>query len=445
MDDVHAVGTVNIAIFTDTFLPKIDGIAVSVDHFCRLLADKGHKFTICCPKYSEGEEPDYGPAIQTYRFKNTSLPSYPDVKVVLPSQKKILKAVRDFKADIIHIQTPGLLGQYGVIASKMYGIPMVGTYHTLVSEQETYLSLYRLLKVDKLLNYFKANKKVKKRLEKLERVERVATGGLKKALIWKLTNKLYETCETIITPSEMIKQELLEHGVKKPIEVISNGMDFTLFRNGAVKEAPHSPPKLIHVGRISFEKNVEIVLRATALLKERFPGITLDVYGDGPALTSMKIEARHLGLLDDVTFHGFVSREKLPDIYPSYDIFLTASTMETQGLVVLEAMACGLPCVGVKAFALPELIQEGRNGFVVEPGHHIEMAERVERILKDSTLYKAFSTQSLEIASEHNILECADRLEALYEKVIAKYHNDRQKGPAYQPVHPGEEGGVIEP
>lgn len=434
----------NIAIFTDTFLPKIDGIAVSVDHFCRLLAEKGHRFTICCPKYSDGEDPDYGPAIQIYRFKNTSLPSYPDVKVVLPSQKKILRAVRDFDADLIHIQTPGLLGQYGVLAARMYGIPLVGTYHTLVSEQETYLSFYRLLKVDKLLNYFKANKKVKKRLEKLERVEQATTGGLKKALIWKLTNGLYETCETIITPSEMIKQELLEHGVKKPIAVISNGMDFTLFRNGAVKEAPQRPPRLIHVGRISFEKNVEIVLRALALLKERFPGISLDVYGDGPALTSMKIEARHLGLLHDVTFHGFVSRETLPDVYPNYDLFLTASTMETQGLVVLEAMACGLPCVGVNAFALPELIQEGRNGYVVQPGHHIDMADRVERILKDPVLYRDFSRQSLEIAGEHNILECADRLEALYEQVIVDYHSRRQKGPVYQPVHPGEEGGVIE-
>ncbi|MBW7859144.1 MAG: glycosyltransferase [Leptonema sp. (in: Bacteria)] len=415
----------NIAIFTDTFLPKIDGIAVSVDHFCRILAKKGHNFTICCPKYNEGEDPDYGPAIQIYRFKNTSLPSYPDVKVVLPSQKKIFKSVRDFKADIIHIQTPGLLGQYGVVASRMFGVPIVGTYHTLVSEQEAYLSLYRLLRVEKLLDLFLGNKSIKKRLQKLERVEEFATKNLKKALIWKLSNKIYEACQTIITPTEMIKKELVEHGVKKPISVISNGMDFSLFRNGQIKEVPQQrPPKLIHVGRISFEKNVEVVLRAFALLQKRFQGITLDVYGDGPALASMKIEARNL---TDITFHGFVSRDQLPNIYPNYDVFLTASTMETQGLVVLEAMASGLPCVGVNSFALPELIQDNRNGFVVPPGNHQLMADRTEALLKDSNMFRSFSEQSLEIAKGHNIIECADRLEELYQSVIRDYRKSAPK------------------
>lgn len=435
---------VKIAIFSDTFLPKIDGIAVSVDHFCRLLGERGHSFTICCPKYGEDDELEYDEPIQVFRFKNTQLPSYPDVKVVLPSLKKTVKAVRDFGADLIHIQTPGLLGQYGMLAAKRYGIPLVGTYHTLVSEQEMYISFYRLLKVDKLLDYFQANKKVKKRLEKLERVEKFATGRLKKALIWKLTNRLYEMCETIITPTEMIRQELLDHGVRKPISVISNGMDFTLFRNGRVKQAPQGAPRLIHVGRISYEKNVEIVLRSLAVLKERFPGITLDVFGDGPALTSLKIEARHLGLMDDVKFHGFVSRETLPDIYPDYDLFLTASTMETQGLVVLEAMACGLPCVGVDAFALPELIQEGRNGYVVEPGHHMNMAERAERILKNPSIYQSFSEQSLTIAREHNILECANRMENLYHQVIDDYRRKRGPGQVEPAVsRPAEEGALI--
>ena len=418
----------NIAIFTDTYLPKIDGIAVSVDHFCRILADRGHTFTICCPKYKEGDGPDYGPSIQMFRFKNAALPSYHDVKVVLPSQKKIVHAVSDFGADVIHIQTPGLLGQYGVLASKMFGIPVVGTYHTLVSEQEVYLSFYRLLKVDKMLDYFVANKSIKKRLEKIEKVEQFATGPAKKAVIRKLANKLYEACETIITPSQMIKKELLDHGVRQPIEVISNGMDFSLFKNGVVKELPKDRPvKLLHVGRISFEKNVEVVLRVIPLLKQKYPGITLDVYGDGPALSAMKIEAKQLGIEADVVFHGFVSRQSLPEVYPNYDLFLTASTMETQGLVVLEAMASGLPCVGVDAFALPELIQEGRNGFVVEPGRHEHMAERVSRILDDGELYQKFSTESLEIARTHNIIECADRLESLYERVITLYQNRHLK------------------
>lgn len=412
----------NVAIFTDTFLPKIDGVGISVDHFCRYLSAKGHKFIICCPKYGPDDMKMLGEDIEVLRFKNAPLPSYPDIKVVLPSQKKIKKAIKDFKADLIHIQTPGLLGQYGVMASRMYDVPMVGTYHTLVSEQETYISLYRLLRLDRLMSYFQANKKIKKRLDKIERKD---SKSLKKALIWKLTNSLYETCEIIISPSHLIREELLQHGVRKPVEVVSNGMDLKVFK-GEVKEFSGHSPRLLHVGRISYEKNCEVVIKAFALILEEFPNATLDILGDGPALESMKIEARQHDVYDKINFPGFVPRDTLPQIYPKYDLFMTASTMETQGLVVLESMACGLPCVGVNSYALPELIQHGRNGYIVEPGHHIDMAQSALKILKDRDLYRKFSEQSLEIAGEHDIAVCAQKLENTYKQALESY---RKKGP----------------
>ena len=412
----------NVAIFTDTFLPKIDGVAISVDHFCRYPSARGHKFIICCPKYGSDDIKVLGDDIEILRFKNAPLPSYPDIKVVLPSQKKIHKAVKEFKADLIHIQTPGLLGQYGVMASRMYDVPLVGTYHTLVSEQETYISLYRLLRLDRLMSYFQANKKIKKRLDKIERKD---SKSLKKQLIWKLTNSLYETAEIIISPSHLIRDELIQHGVRKPVEVVSNGMDLKVFK-GEVKEFSGQGPRFLHVGRISYEKNCEVVIKAFALILEHFPNATLDILGDGPALESMKIEARQHDVYDKINFPGFVSRDTLPGIYPKYDLFLTASTMETQGLVVLEAMACGLPCVGVNSFALPELIQDGRNGYIVEPGHHIDMAERAMKILKDRDLYRSFSEQSLAIAQEHDIGNCAVKLENTYKQAIESY---KKKGP----------------
>lgn len=407
----------NIAIFTDTFLPKIDGVAISVDHFCRYLSARGHKFVICCPKYGSDDIKILGDDIEVIRFKNAPLPSYPDIKVVLPSQKKIQRAVKDFKADLIHIQTPGLLGQYGVMASRMYDVPLVGTYHTLVSEQETYISLYRLLKLDRLMSYFQNNKKIKKRLDKIERKD---SKSLKKALIWKLTNSLYETAEIIISPSHLIREELIEHGVKKPVEVVSNGMDLKVFK-GEVKEFSGKAPRFLHVGRISYEKNCEVIIKAFALILETYPNATMDIVGDGPALAAMKIEARQHDVYDKINFPGFVSHDSLPELYPKYDLFMTASTMETQGLVVLEAMACGLPCVGVDAFALPELIQDGRNGFIVEPGHHIDMAERVVGLLQNQEQYRKFSDQSLAIASEHDIGACAIKLENTYKQAIESY------------------------
>ncbi len=402
----------NVVIFTDTFLPKIDGVGISIDHFSRILAGRGHRFVICCPKYGEGDFKQIGDNIHVIRFKNAPLPSYPDIKAVIPSQKKIRQAFNMFPPDVVHVQTPGLLGQYGVLAARMYGVPLIGTYHTLISEQDTYISLYRLLKVDTLLNYFRADKKIKKRLDK---VERKKTKGIKNRIIYNLCNKLYEQGELIISPSYRIKADLQESGVKTPIEVISNGMDLTRFK-GEVR-SPASPPRLLHVGRISYEKNCEVVLKAFALILEKIPDATLDIIGDGPALPSLKIEARQLGVDHRVTFPGFISRDDLPEIYPKYDLFLTASTMETQGLVVLEAVSCGLPCVGVDAYALPELIHDGENGYVVEPYDHIRMAERALEILGNTELYRRFSAHGLKIAGEHELIGCADKLENVYRTI----------------------------
>ncbi|MBX7058960.1 MAG: glycosyltransferase [Leptospirales bacterium] len=406
----------NIVIFTDTYLPKIDGVGISVSNFSRLLAARGHHVTICAPEYEATESISPPSGVEILRFKNAPLPSYPEIKVVLPSQKKIRKAMTEPRADLIHIQSPGLLGQYGVLAARMYGVPLIGTYHTLVSEQETYVSLYRLLKVDTLLNYFTSNKKVKKRLDKVERKE---AKSLKKRIIMNLVNRMYDQCELVISPSHLIREELIESGLRKPVEVVSNGMDLTKFR-GSVKDRPASPPRFLHVGRISYEKNCEVVLKAFALVREKIPDATLDIVGDGPAITSLKIEANHLDIAGHVRFHGFVKHEDLPDLYPQYDVQITASTMETQGLVVLESMACGLPCIGVDAFALPELIHDNRNGFIVEPFDHIRMAERAIELVSDAAMFRRFSERSLEIASEHEINKCADKLETVYRLVAER-------------------------
>ncbi|MCB1319616.1 MAG: glycosyltransferase, partial [Leptospiraceae bacterium] len=293
-----------IVIFTDTFLPKIDGVGISVENFSKILAHKGHQFVICAPSY--GKDDDIVPMhenIRVIRFKNAPLPSYPEIKVVLPSHKRLREAMTVMgQPDLIHIQTPGLLGQYGVMASRMYGVPMIGTYHTLVSEQDTYISLYRLLKVDSLINLFKSDKSVKKRLDK---IERKPSKTIKKRIIFRLCNSLYETGRLIISPSHLIRQELMAEGVTTPVEVISNGMDLSQFK-GEVKQAPHNPPRFVHVGRISYEKNCEVVLRAFSLIREKIPDATLDIYGDGPAITSLRIEAHQLGIENNVTFHGFV-------------------------------------------------------------------------------------------------------------------------------------------
>ena len=188
----------NIAIFTDTFLPKIDGVAISVDHFCRYLSARGHKFIICCPKYGPDDIKVLGDDIEILRFKNAPLPSYPDIKVVLPSQKKIQKAVKGFKADLIHIQTPGLLGQYGVMASRMYDVPLVGTYHTLFEE---YLHHY---------------------------VPWLPRRSLRFAARRFSVHQCHQL-SAVVAPSSAMTTALTAYGVRSPIATIATGLSLTHF------------------------------------------------------------------------------------------------------------------------------------------------------------------------------------------------------------------------
>ena len=130
--------------------------------------------------------------------------------------------------------------------------------------------------------------------------------------------------------------------------------------------------------------------------------------------------------MDKVIFAGFIDNSKLHEVYPQYDLFVTASTMETQGLVILESIACGLPAVGVKSFAIPELIKDDRNGYCAEPFNAVEIADRCVEILTDAAKYKHFSENSIKIASEHELNECVRKMEDVYERVMI-LHKDKEK------------------
>jgi 1,2-diacylglycerol 3-alpha-glucosyltransferase len=400
-----------VMYFSDTFLPKVDGVALSIKNFSERLSLKGHEFLIACPKYGEDDFSRINDKIQVERFTSGSLPSYPDIKVVLPNPEKIKKLVKDFKPDIVHIHTPGLLGQYAISASEKYGIPSIGTYHTLMAEQNTYVSFYRLLKLDKL--FMKINKFNKAlSFKDLLKFQKSDTFNLRKKIILKLCNNLYERCDLIISPSHLLKEQLLEYGIDKPITVVSNGMDLSRFK-GEIKSVSEAP-KILHVGRISYEKNCDVILNSFKFIHEKIPKATLTIIGEGPAISSLKVQAEKLGLSNEITFKGFIDNSKLHEVYPEYDLFLTASTMETQGLVILEAISCGLPAVGVKSFAIPELIQENRNGFCAEAFDVVGIANKAIEILTNKELYKKFSENSLSVSKTHEINGCVEQMEQVY-------------------------------
>lgn len=406
-----------VLYFSDTFLPKTDGVAVSIKNFSELLALRGHQFCICAPKYGDGDFDRMTDNIQVVRFRSGYLPSYPDIKVVLPSPGKIKRIIEDFKPDLIHIHTPGLLGLYAVNAAERFGVPTIGTYHTLMAEQEMYVSFYRLFKLDKL--FFKANKfKKKLNIDELDKIVKFDNFNIRKKIILKICNDIYNRCDVVISPSHLIKEQLIEYGITRPITVVSNGMDLKRFQGTPKTYTSGDAPKFLHVGRISYEKNCDVVLNAFKTIHEHYPKATLAIIGEGPAIPSLQRQAEHLGIQAAVSFKGFIPNAVLHEEYPKYDVFLTASTMETQGLVVLEAIACGLPAVGVDAFALPELIRHGENGYIAKPFDSKGIAQGALEIIRNPEEYAKFSKNSIQIASGHDMEKCVDAMEEVYSKVI---------------------------
>lgn len=406
-----------VLYFSDTFLPKTDGVAVSIKNFSELLALRGHVFCICAPKYGDGDFDRMTDNIQVIRFRSGYLPSYPDIKVVLPSPGKIKRIIEDFKPDLIHIHTPGLLGLYAVNAAERFGIPTIGTYHTLMAEQEMYVSFYRLFKLDKL--FFKANKfKKKLNIDELDKIVKFDNFNIRKKIILKICNDIYNRCDVVISPSHLIKEQLIEYGITRPITVVSNGMDLKRFQGTPKNYTGGEAPKFLHVGRISYEKNCDVILNAFKIIHEHYPKATLAIIGEGPAIPSLQRQAEHLGIQEAVSFKGFIPNAVLHEEYPKYDVFLTASTMETQGLVVLEAIACGLPAVGVDSFALPELIRHGENGYIAKPFDSKGIAQGALEIVRNPEEYAKFSKNSIQMASGHEMEKCVDAMEEVYSKVI---------------------------
>jgi glycosyltransferase involved in cell wall biosynthesis len=430
-----------IAIFTDTFYPKVDGIVTSILNFSKELAKKGHKIIIFAPRYKGEQTIKIHPNIKIYRCFSFSLLSYKEVKISIPPILKVIRKFKEFDPHIIHLHTPGTIGLLGILCSRLYEIPSIATYHTIVSEQITYLSLKRLTKLDKLIeiikskrvrirlgngNYFSnkfkyfSKKEVIRKIIDLITFRGIRNKQFNKRIVWKISCNFYNRCDLVIVPSKSIVKELRKHKFTKPIKVLSNGVDLKNFspkknyRNGKVF-------KIIHIGRVGFEKNIDVIIRSFNLLLKEKENVSLKIVGDGPATNSLKNLAKSLGLSHKIKFVGYMSGKKLVNEYKSGDVFVAASTMETQGLTILEAMSCGLPVIGVNKYAIPDLVKHNVNGYVAEPFDDKKIKEYMVKLIDNPHLLKKFGKKSVDIAKRHDLRKVVGELECLYEQVKVSF------------------------
>lgn len=346
-----------IALFTEVFLPKIDGITNRLDHTLRHLTAQGHEVLVFAPAGSPTEHA----GARVVGVPGFPFPPYPGLQVTAPDPRIVLALAR-FRPDVVHAVGPACLGIWGVMAARALRLPIVASYHT---DLPRYLPGYGL-------------------------------GWLEPA-IWPLIASVHGAAHLNLTPSRFTQSELLEHGIE-PVDLWRGGVDTALFHprrrslDMRIRLSGGRPdrPVVLYVGRISPEKQ----LHRLCELRDALPEVRIACVGDGPARA--ELEAR-LGS-ERASFLGFLRGEELASAFASADAFFMPSTTETLGFVVLEAMASGLPVVAARAGGIPDLIDSGDNGILFDPRAPEEAVKAVYEILASRGLRERLARRARESA-----------------------------------------------
>jgi len=379
-----------IGIFTESFLPQVNGVVTAVCTSAKALSES-HDVKI----FTVGNGVDKASGCDVIRFRGMNLPTYKGYKFFVPS-KDMWKRLTDIRLDIVHVRSSVAFGLIALRFARKRGIPIIGTLDTPISDYVHYVPL----------------------LGKMQSARNVLSGTALKYMVW-----YYNKCNAVIVPSKVTADWLQGIGCDSKIIVLSNGVDTNRFnpneRSNSLRKELGIDKELVllHVGRITKEKSVGILIKAANTLKEDGRQFKLVIAGKGPALSSLKREAKLLGIDDCVSFAGFVPDKELPKYYASADAFVTASPVETEGIVMLEAMASGLPVIGTDAGAIPEIVRDGANGFVFHPDDHNALAGDIIRLM-DKKRLRHMSASALKTSRKYSIDKTIKGLEKMYSELV---------------------------
>ncbi len=374
-----------IAYFSDTFYPQLNGVVTSILNSSKILAERGHKIKIFTIKTNINKLKLHK-NISVVKYTSIDAFRYPGYELVIPRSLHCLNEIKKFKPDAIHIHTPTLLGWEAVVCGRLLNIPTIGTYHTLIPD---FLNHSPIPKIGELV--------------------------IMKKLAWKYTNNFYENCTAVTTPSAAMKRELIKNGLNKKVEVISNGVNLKLFYP---RKITNKKFRILYVGRISYEKNIDVVIKAVGEFAKKIKDFEFWIVGSGPDVEKLKHLVKKLKIEKYTRFIGGIDNSKLPEIYSNPGVFVTGSTIETEGIVLLEAMACGLPIIGVNARAIPDLIKNEVNGFIVNPEDYKNMSRVIDVIYCNPDLRKKMAKEAISTAGRYNVERCVERLEKVYHLLL---------------------------
>ncbi|HJS17786.1 MAG TPA: glycosyltransferase [Anaerolineales bacterium] len=384
-----------IVYLTQSYPSMISGAALVVENLANGMAASGHQVLVIAASDKGPAYSVHGGNLTLLRLKSRHNPMRVGQRFILYPRDAVIQALREFKPDIIHAHEALPMSLPGIIYAGAERIPIALTVHQHPATAVSYFS------------------------------------GIKQVLIqealWSYARWFTKKFTTIITPTETTSTEVRKI-LGRHVVTISNGIDLQTFhpRRQPADEAatrqkwnlPPDVPILLHVGRLDVDKRVERVIQASAQVLRETDAHLL-IVGDGVRRPALMDLCDSLGIFDRVHFTGFVSaKQGLPEIYRIASLFVYASEIEAQGIVLLEAAASGLPIVAVRATCIPETVHDGVNGFLAEPGDLAGLSQAMEILLHDQEMAVRMGEASQAIAQQHDNTFTIEAHDKLYHQLV---------------------------
>ncbi len=382
----------NIGLFTETYYPELNGVATSVLTLKTELEKMGHNiyvFTTTTPGAPE------------YEYNVFRVPSLPCVlvserRVGMFYQPKLAGIIKKLNLDLIHTHTEFSLGIFGRIMAKELHLPTIHTYHTIYEDYTHYIAKFK--------GFDKGAK----------------------AFVRSYTKFCCNGVEAVIVPTKKVKDLLMAYSVYKEIEVIPTGINLDKFKKEQYSNEEiqmireeygieKDDKVILYVGRLAKEKNLEEVLEGISEFMENHKDAKIVIVGNGPDKDDLEKCAEKLTCRDRVLFLGEQPWDEIAKFYHLGDVFISASTSETQGLTYIEAMASGLPVVAKKDRCLEDILEDGYNGFTFETQK--EMREGLEKVLYQNE-HANYARNSRKKVQKYSTIEFAKKVERLYTHVL---------------------------
>lgn len=392
-----------IGLVTDFYYPWIGGPSIFIRNLGEGLSERGHTVSLLCPGTTRHPHREIDGSLDVTRVRTIPSPFGYQLRVAPWPRPELVRWIRRTQPDILHVHHPFPISATAILVGRHLGIPVAATNHTIPE-----CALWGMRTAG-------------------------AAYTLAQAGFGAWITFLLDRCDAVATPTETAAELLRELGFRGDIHRISNGVDIERFLPGPPNEnlrrrlGLDSRPIVLYTGRLDAEKQMDVWLRAAAEVLKTSP-TQFVVGGNGTHRPRLERLAEELGISASVRFVGYLPEKDFAEVYRLADVYFITSPVELQSISTLEALASGLPVIAVEAGALPELVRDRHNGFLVRAGDWSAAAERITTILADESERAALGRASLALAQAHDLRESINAYERFLQSTEARAQGDRQRG-----------------